>query len=213
MVKKHIPSALPLYCAAAVWLILGLILPIYRLWAIMIALAASVFVGILARRLFPGREVEVAKRAASGDAETDKQIEEGRALLRSIHEANEAIADEVISAQILRMEKAGEGIFAALEEDVSRAPQVRRFMNYYLPTADKLLNKYRRLSGIAGGENVNSAVKSIEDSMEMIAAAFEKQLDALYRDSALDIETDIEVLETMIKADGHADRGATLGGM
>ena len=202
MVKKRIQSAVPLYAAGAVWLIFGFILPMYRSWAVILALAVSVIAAFIAKILFPGREVEVLKRAASGNSEVDHQIEEGRATIRSLHEANDAIPDEKISAQILRMENAAAGIFNALEEDASRAPQVRRFMNYYLPTADKLLTNYRRLSAVSGGENVSAAVEGIERSMEMIATAFEKQLDALYRDNALDIETDIEVLETMIKADG-----------
>ena len=208
MEKKRIKSALPLYCAAVVWLVMGLILPIYRLWAIILTLALSAVTLLVAGKLFPGRVIEVQKKAASGNPEVDRQIEEGRATLKRVHEANEAIPDAVISAQIQRMENAGAAIFDALEKDVNKAPQVRRFMNYYLPTADKLLTHYRHLTTVSGGENVNSAVKSIENSMEMIAVAFEKQLDALYRDSALDIETDIEVLETMMAADGHADVSA-----
>lgn len=213
MTKKHISSALPLYCAAAVWLVMGLILPMYRLWAILLTLAVSVAAAVLLKKVFPGRDIEILRRADSGDSEVDRQIEEGRETLRRIHDANEAIPGEAISARIQRMEIAGAAIFDALEKDVSKAAQVRRFMNYYLPTADKLLSQYRQLSAVSGGENVNNALRKIDDSMEMIAVAFEKQLDALYRDASLDIETDIEVLETMIRTDGHADKGATLGGM
>ncbi|MBQ4090654.1 MAG: 5-bromo-4-chloroindolyl phosphate hydrolysis family protein [Clostridia bacterium] len=213
MSKKHIKSAMPLYCAAAIWLVMGLVLPIYKLWAILVTLVLSVAAAILLKKVFPGRDIEIQKKADSGNAEVNRQIEEGRATLRRLHEANDAIDDAAISTCIERMEKAGAGIFDTLEKDVSKANQVRRFMNYYLPTADKLLTQYRQLSGVAGGENVNSAIKSIENSMEMIAVAFEKQLDALFKDSALDIETDIDVLETMIKADGHADQGTPLGGV
>ena len=100
------------------------------------------------------------------------------------------------------MEAAGGAIFDALEKDVTKASQVRRFMTYYLPTTDKLLSRYRELQNVAsGGENVNRAMDSIRRSMGMVATAFEKQLDALYKDSALDIETDIEVLETMLSTE------------
>lgn len=213
MVKKHIRSAVPIYCAAVVWLVMGLILPIYKLWAIILTLALSAAVALIAKKLFPGREIEVQKKADSGDETVNRQIEEGRATLKRINEANKAIPDEAMSARIDRMEKAGAAIFDALEKDVSKASQVRRFMNYYLPTTDKLLATYRELSGVARGENVNTALESIDNSMEMIAVAFEKQLDALYRDSALDIETDIDVLETMIQADGHTQQGSTMGGV
>ncbi len=212
MVTRHIKSALPLFCAAGVWLVFGAILPIYKLWAIILTLAVSVAAAILLHKVFPGRDIEEERRADSGDETVNRQIEEGRAILRRIHESNEAIPDAVMSARIERMEKAGAAIFDTLEHDVSKAHQVRKFMSYYLPTADKVLTQYRSFSTVSGGKNVDSVMERIENSMEMIAVAFEKQLDALYKDSALDIETDIEVMETMIQADGHADQGMPLGG-
>ena len=76
-------------------------------------------------------------------------------------------------------------------------------MNYYLPTADKLLKQYRDLLKTGSqGENIQGAMRSIENSLELIATAFEKQLDSLYRHEAMDIQTDIDVLETMLAADG-----------
>lgn len=212
MKRVRIKSALPLFGAAAIWLLFGLITPIYKLWAIILTAAVSVGGYFILSKLFPGRETEV--RVSTGDAEIDRQIAEGRALLMSIKASNDAIPDYDMSARIKRMEDAGEAIFKALEADTSRAAQVRRFMNYYLPTADKLLTTYRALTERGGsGENVVSSIKSIDNSMEMIAVAFEKQLDALYKDKALDIETDIEVLDTIIKSEGHSQEGATLGGV
>ena len=80
---------------------------------------------------------------------------------------------------------------------------VRRFMNYYLPTADKLMTSYRLMMETdSPGENIAHAMKSVENSLEMIATAFERQLDNLYKDKSLDIETDIQVLETMMAGDG-----------
>ena len=202
MDKKRIPSAIPIYGAAAVWLVMGLILPIYRLWAIFLTLALSAVSALALKKKFPGREVEVVRRADTGDETVNRQIEEDRETLRRIHASNEAIPDPELSEEIRRMEAAGGAIFDALEKDVTKASQVRRFMTYYLPTTDKLLSRYRELQNVAsGGENVNRAMDSIRRSMGMVATAFEKQLDALYKDSALDIETDIEVLETMLSTE------------
>ncbi len=212
MRKVRLKSALPLYGAAAIWLLMGLLTPIYKLWAIFLALALSMAGYVVLSKLFPGRTVEVEARAESGDEAVNRQIEEGRKLLKSIHASNEAILDEAISARIARMEEAAAKIFGVLERDTSKKDQVRRFMTYYLPTTDKLLTRYRELESGGAGENVTQAKKSIENSLEMIAVAFEKQLDALYSDSVLDIETDIQVLETIIKSEGHSD-SATLGGV
>ena len=81
-------------------------------------------------------------------------------------------------------------------------------MNYYLPTSLKLLESYSKLSATGSTqENVSSTLESIRSSMDMIARAFEKQLDHLYADEALDISTDIDVLEAMMKSEGLTDDG------
>ena len=81
-------------------------------------------------------------------------------------------------------------------------------MDYYLPTAAKLLEQYRALSALnARGEQIEKALRGVENSLEMIASAFEKQLDRLYRDEALDITSDISVLETMMAGDGLTSEG------
>ena len=93
--------------------------------------------------------MEVDAKPDSGDEAVNAQIAEGRAALRNLREADEAIEDEAISARLKRMTEAGGKIFDILEKEPSRAGEVRRFMNYYLPTADKLLTQYRELGGAA----------------------------------------------------------------
>lgn len=211
MKTKRIKSAIPIYGSAAVWLLLGLICPrmLLKGWFLILtaALSAAAYFGL--SRAFPGREVEVRKAANSGDKTIDALIEEGRGKLDSLKAANAAIPDPEISKKLDRMVRAGEEIFSLLERDTSKAQAVRRFMNYYLPTADKLMSSYRLMQETgSGGENIARAMQSVENSLGMIADAFEKQLDNLYRDRTLDIETDIEVLETMMAGDGLTAKGS-----
>lgn len=203
MKTVKIKSAIPLYLAALVWILFGLFSPIYRLIYIVVAACVSVAVYMVASVFFPGRTITVDKSPQSGDAQVDQQISEGLRALNSLREADAAIEDAAVSARIKRMTDAGEKIFDALEKEPSRVNEVRKFMNYYLPTADKLLTHYRDLQTTGSkGENIQGAMRSVENSLEMIAVAFEKQLDSLYRHEALDIQTDIDVLETMLAADG-----------
>jgi len=213
MKKKLIKSAIPIYGAAAVWLLLGLICPrmLLKLWFLAVAALLSAAAYLVLSRVFRGREVEVRERANSGDKSIDVLIEEGRRQLDSLREANRAIPDVAISQKLDRMEKAGEEIFRLLERETRQANAVRRFMNYYLPTADKLVQNYLQIKATgAAGENIDRAMQSVENSLGMIADAFEKQLDNLYKDKALDIETDIDVLETMMAGDGLVPNEATL---
>lgn len=205
MKTKKIKSAIPVYAAAAVWPLLGLICPrlLLKLWFLPIAAVISAAVYAGASMIFKGRTVEVREDARSGDRDVDALINDGRRLLDSLSASNAAIENADISAKLQRMTAAGEEIFNLLERDTKQLVGVRKFMNYYLPTADKLMQSYRlMLESKTQGENMEQAMRSIENSLGMIANAFEKQLDNLHKDRVLDIETDIDVLETMMASDG-----------
>lgn len=211
MKKKWIKSAIPIYASAAVWLLLGLICPgmMLKPWFLIVAAALSAAACFGASKVFKPRVVEVQEAPNSGDKAIDALIKEGRIHLEHLVRANAEIEDAEISAKLERMERAGKEILNLLEKDTSRAGIVRRFMNYYLPAADKLMSGYRMMmESRNAGENITQAMQSVENSLGMIADAFEKQLDNLYSDRKLDIETDIEVLETMMAGDGLIDGNA-----
>ena len=84
-----------------------------------------------------------------------------------------------------------------------KLPQIRKFMNYYLPTTLKLLNAYDRMAATGvSGENIDGTKTRVEQMLGTIVTAFEKQLDSLFGAEALDISTDITVLETMMAREG-----------
>lgn len=202
MKKRVIRSAIPVYLCALTWILFGMLLPMYKLGSILLAAGASVAVWLLAGRIFPGRVVEEEAKPDSGDEEVNRQILEGRANLKALKDSAAAIGDVGVTAPLSRMIEAGDKIFKALEKNPRDSQQIRKFMNYYLPTSVKLLEHYRTLSAAGAGENVQQSMDSISGSLSMIAEAFEKQLDRLYADDQLDINAEISALESMMAADG-----------
>ena len=87
--------------------------------------------------------------------------------------------------------------FAQAKQNPDKLPQMRKFMDYYLPTALKLLKTYAELDaqGVEG-ENIRESKQRIEQVMDTLVTAFEAQLDRLFEDDALDVSTDIDVMET-----------------
>ena len=116
---------------------------------------------------------------------------------------NDAIADEKISAQIDHLEDVTGKIIDHVVEHPQKKSQITRFLNYYLPTTLKLLNAYDRMdaAGISG-VNIDGTKGKIETMMDTVVAAFDKQLDALFGDVALDISTDITVMENLLAQEG-----------
>ena len=129
--------------------------------------------------------------------------DEYAALLRQLREVNDAIPDPVMSQKISRLEEVSGRIFALAQKDPDKKAQLQKFMNYYLPTALKLLNTYAQLSAQdVQGTNITEAKQSIERSMDLLITAFENQLDKLFASDALDVSTDIAALEGMLNLDG-----------
>ena len=143
------------------------------------------------------------KRQEAQSAQTPKEAEEGYSgILRNIRRANDAIADPILSAKIDRLEEITARIFRAVEEDPQKAGRIDTFLNYYLPTTQKLLDSYAEFEA-AGveGENLRQAKARIEATMDTIVRGFEHQLDELYKADAMDVDSDIRVMETMLKRD------------
>ncbi len=129
-------------------------------------------------------------------------------ILREIRQVNDEIPDEVMSAKINRIEEITGKILRYQKEHPNKEGQLRTFLNYYLPTTLKILRAYAQLDaqGIEG-QNISAAKKRIEDMMDQVVSGFEKQLDKLFQDDAMDITSDVEVLENMLKKDGLSDEG------
>ena len=137
------------------------------------------------------------------EPEPVKTEEDDNAILQEIREVNDAIPDEVMSAKIDRIGEITGKILDYQRSHPSKSGQLRSFLNYYLPTTLKVLRAYAQLDaqGIEG-ENISAAKKRIEGMMDQVVDGFEKQLDKLFQDDALDITSDVEVLENMLRKDG-----------
>ena len=139
---------------------------------------------------------------ATGIDHVDQLIARGQGLLREIRAENSKIPDPVLSKQIEDIERVSDRIFRTVAERPNKAPQIRRFMDYYLPTTLKMLKSYRTMDEReVRGASADQVRRKIESAMDVVLGAFHKQLDMLQQDSMLDISTDIDVLETMLKQD------------
>ena len=127
-------------------------------------------------------------------------------ILDELRRVNDAIPDEEMTDKISRLEAVSAKIFEQARTDPDKLPQMRKFMDYYLPTSLKLLNTYAELDkqGIEG-ENISESKHRIEQTMDTLVKAFETQLDKLFASDALDVSTDIDVMQNMLRADGLTD--------
>ena len=226
-VKKR--SVLPVYLLGGTWLAWSLLFPLYRLTHYIMAALASLVVYHAGKMLFPDRGYEIqepvqaapgpqaapkqeAKPASAGDPEIDALLAERDRAVSEMRRLNEAIKDPKISAQITHLETTTSKIIGAVVEKPSKRPQIRKFMNYYLPTTLKLLNAYDRMDSTGvSGTNIDGTKTKVEDMLDTVCTAFSRLLDDLYGEEAMDISADIKVMEQMLAQEGLG--GMTMGGI
>lgn len=213
----------PVYAFAGAWLLMALILPLYRVWAMVLAIFISGFSAYLAGRIAARREKSGEENARKAEAEPEQKqeaasqqkksygpevdpiIEEGNRALGEMGRIYMSIKDTEIRGKINEIMRITDKIVQDAIHDPDDIPQIKKFMNYYLPTTIKLLNAYDRMSsqGIAG-ENLDKSMSNITDMLDQAIEAYKKRLDSLFENQALDIETDIEVMNRMLVREGLA---------
>ena len=177
-----------------------------------LAFALSGFIGAIIRIMAQGLDTtqnqktpESLKKVQgdTGNPEVDELLEKGREMIAEIRRENDLIPDSSLSDKLDTLENKCAEIFRAVYDKPNKASQIRKFMDYYLPTTLKMVKGYRMLDerGITGQEAVY-ARNRIDDALLVVLQSCEKMLDKLYQDDVLDLTTDIDVLEQMLKRDG-----------
>lgn len=141
-------------------------------------------------------EAEAARAAA-------ENLDEYEKILKELRDLNDLIPGEEMSAKISRLEELTDKIFKIAKEDPQKLGSMRKFMDYYLPTSLNLLHSYEKMDaqGVEG-KNISESKRKIEDTMDMMVTAFEKQLDKMFLSESIDISADIAAMQNLMRADG-----------
>lgn len=154
------------------------------------------------------KQVQQEQEAAKARTELDEVLEKGNAFIREIHHCNDRIPGEEISAKISRMELIVRKIFDWAKKHPEIIPDLKKMMDYYLPMTVKLLNAYAEMDAQPiQGETIQNSKKEIEATLDTLNSAFEKLLDSVFRDTAMDVSSDISVLQTLLAQEGLTDDG------
>ena len=211
-------SVIPIYLVGLVWLMYAIVFPLHAPAHYILCAGISLLAFIIGKAIFPDKVYqtredkeataqEEEKKAQQAKASKDPQVaalekERDRAV-SEMRRLNDAIQDEKISAQIDHLEEVTGKILDQVIQQPKKQPQIRRFLNYYLPTTLKLLNAYDRMDAVGvSGSNIDTTKEKVEKMLDTVCRAFDKQLDALFGEEALDISTDITVMENLLAQEG-----------
>lgn len=156
-----------------------------------------------AREAKRSEQESIPEQSAVVKTELEQLIAEGQVYIDQLRIMNDHIQGEEISAKLFRLESLLKQIYARLEEHPEQLPQLKKFLEYYLPTTLKLVAAYEEFDAMSEqGPNIVEAKAEIEKTMDTINDAFAELLNRLYRDTAFDVTTDAQVLQTMLAQEG-----------
>ena len=213
---KHINTA-SILVFTVLWVALAFLLPISGLWSFFTNLIISVLAAFLTSKIVDSSKKKKSKKEheemisemlkttqrTSGSPEIDAVLSESEKALAEMGRIYASINDTNIKAKINELMLVTDKIAQDAVADPSDLPQIKKFFSYYLPTTIKLLNAYDRMgSQTIQGENIEKSMKSIDEMLDTTIDAYKKRLDSLFENQAMDIETDIDVMNTMLAREG-----------
>lgn len=146
---------------------------------------------------------QAVQAAKSPDPKIQEVLDKGNTYVKEIRRCNDEIPGEEISAKIDRMEAIVRKIFERAEAHPEVIPDMKKLMDYYLPMTVKLLNAYADMDRQpVQGETIRKSKQEIDATLDTLNAAFEKLLDELFQDAAIDVSSDISVLNTLLAQEG-----------
>lgn len=158
------------------------------------------------------REEAQKQLTAPADSRVQQVLDRGNTFITEIRRCNDAIPGQEISAKIDNLEQIVRRIFDRARANPEIVPDLKKMMDYYLPMTVKLLNAYADMDAQpVQGENIRNSKAEIEGTLDTLNLAFEKLLDSLFADTALDVSSDISVLHTMLAREGLTDDGLRAG--
>lgn len=160
------------------------------------------------------RALEEAMENASFEQKEIYRIKkEGQDYLKQLADIKAQIKSLDVAAKISHMEVLAARIFVCASEHPESISRTDKLFKYYFPSVMKLLNVYEDMEKQPiQGENIQKSKREIEESLDTINQALEKLFDEMFQNVAMDISSDIQVLEVMLKQDGltedelHADK-------
>lgn len=147
--------------------------------------------------------IEISEMGGLDKEGLARVIKEGRAKVDRLHELAEATTGPESRKKVELIAGLAKKIIDDLNEQPGDIKRARQFLNYYLDTTIRILERYTDISG----KNIQSAevaasLQKVESMLDGIRAVFEKQLAGLMQDDILDLDTELTLLQNTLKMEG-----------
>ena len=140
------------------------------------------------------------KPTATGNADLDSTLTAIYENKSELVRLSQSIASSKIRTPLKEILRVLDEIAGQIKESPDKVKCLRQFVNYYLPTTVSFLQTYEELETKPDkGENINAALKKIEDVAASMIDVFKREYDDLFSDIEMDVSAEVAVMQALIK--------------
>ena len=202
-VKQPMPAGLSYLASGAVFFVFAMLLPMYRLWALLTALLIAIAVLVVLERMRAKQvaAMPVVTPVRQRTEEISKLLDAGRDQL---HTLQSQIRSDKVGQHVESMAGTLQKLADNLEQNPKDRGKIRKVAVHYVPMITDLVKNYINLEqqGI-DGSNISATMASIESGLEKIDESLKQYLDDMFEDDKMSIETDITVLRQLMNKDAE----------
>ena len=155
------------------------------------------------------RSVTVHESPRSLEEETREQDDRSVAIAeykKTLADQLKRAKTEEIKSRIRSLLPLLESIEHAISGNPDRIEDLNKFADYYTPTTIKLVERYLQFeSSTVATDTIRRAMQDILRSLDTVIDAYKKLLDSLYSDDLLEMQAEMNVMETVLRQDGLLD--------
>ncbi len=126
-------------------------------------------------------------------------LDEAEAKINSIEQSARKIDNIELSSRLNKVAQNTRGILDIIEDDPKDLRRARKFLKVYLDDAQKVAHKYSTAKHLQDNETLETNLSTVLGTIENV---IEEQRQILLDDDVLELDVQIEVLQTQLKHEG-----------
>ncbi len=135
-----------------------------------------------------------------------KTLDRAKNESKDIYNMRNKIEDEDLKKYLISISTSANKIISTIEKEPKKIRKIANFFDYYLPVTLSIIKRYDEIENQnLSSKEMKEFISSTKLMLKSADEAFNKILERLYQNDMINIDADMKVFNSMLKADGYDD--------
>ena len=135
-----------------------------------------------------------------------KTLDKAKNESKDIYNMRNKIEDEDLKKYLISISTSANKIISTIEKEPKKIRKIANFFDYYLPVTLSIIKRYDEIENQnLSSKDMKEFISSTKLMLKSADEAFNKILERLYQNDMINIDADMKVFNSMLKADGYDD--------